>query len=207
MSIKTKGLSFDNLKIHITGRHVHVTEAMKDYVIDKIKKLERITHAVIDINITMDIQKLEHKVIIIMRFDHTKVKIQASSEDMYASIDKVVAKLQNKITRYKSKLQDHHTKGLSVVDMKVHVLKRPDAVTKMNEQIEEENYKEASKAFKPHDVVKQETRPLKILTLDESIMKMELSGDTFMIYRSEEDRKIKIIYRRSDDNFGLIEPE
>jgi putative sigma-54 modulation protein len=36
---------------------------------------------------------------------------------------------------------------------------------------------------------------------------MELSEDLFMVYRSEEDRKLKVIYRRNDGNYGIIEPE
>jgi len=38
-------------------------------------------------------------------------------------------------------------------------------------------------------------------------MKMELSGDAFMIFRSEEDNKVKVIYRREDEDFGIIEVE
>ncbi len=38
-------------------------------------------------------------------------------------------------------------------------------------------------------------------------MKMDLSGDAFLIFRSEEDRKIKVIYRRDDGDYGVIEVE
>ena len=44
-------------------------------------------------------------------------------------------------------------------------------------------------------------------TQEEAIMKMELSEDNFLIFRSEEDTKLKVIYRRSDGNFGVIELE
>jgi putative sigma-54 modulation protein len=46
-----------------------------------------------------------------------------------------------------------------------------------------------------------------MLTADEAVMKMDLSGDKFMVYKSEEDQKLKVIYRRRDGDYGLISPE
>lgn len=48
---------------------------------------------------------------------------------------------------------------------------------------------------------------LKELTREEALMKMELSRDAFLVYRSEEDRRLKVLYRRKDGNYGIIEPE
>jgi putative sigma-54 modulation protein len=47
--------------------------------------------------------------------------------------------------------------------------------------------------------------PLKTLTQDEAIMKMEITSDSFMIFKSEEDLKIKVIYRREDENYGIVQ--
>ena len=47
--------------------------------------------------------------------------------------------------------------------------------------------------------------PLKTLTQEEAIMKMEITDDPFLIFRSEEDQKIKVIYRREDRNYGLVQ--
>ena len=38
-------------------------------------------------------------------------------------------------------------------------------------------------------------------------MKMELSGESVMVFRAESDRRLKVIYRRHDGNYGIIEPE
>jgi putative sigma-54 modulation protein len=118
----------------------------------------------------------------------------------------VFDKLRAKIRKYKSKLQDHHAIGRAIVEMKVNVLKNL-AEDEFNDDIEKENLDYAEKAYQPHEIVREETRPLKTLQQDEAIMKIELSGDQFLIYRSEEDRKIKVIYRMKDQNFGLIEVE
>lgn len=56
-------------------------------------------------------------------------------------------------------------------------------------------------------MVSTESRPLKDLTTEEAVMKMELSGDHFMLYRDEADRKLKVIYRHSDEDYGIIQAE
>lgn len=205
MNRKEKALEFanENWDIQITGRHVEVTDPMKDYAMEKISKIERFINRIIDVNVIMDIQKLEHRVEIILTFGGMKITSTASSTDMYASIDKAVDKLAAQLRRYKSKIQDHHAKGLAIIDMNVNVLKRPVEEDELD--FEEEEAKD--NRFHPHAIIKQETLPLKTLTYDEAVMKMELSGDAFLIFKSEEDLKLRVIYRRKDGNYGVIEPK
>lgn len=211
MNSKTKlePTANEGYQVTITGRHVLVTEAMKDYALDKLAKLERFSPRLINIVATMDIQKLEHRVDIVLRFNNMKIKSHASSGDMYASIDLAVDKLQNQIRKYKSKIQDHHIQGMKVVDMNVNVVRShlDDDLKEVNREIEEENQKNLVNQYRSHQVVTKEVRPLKTLSLEEAILHMELSTDIFLVYRSVEDQKIKVLYRRKDDNFGVIEPD
>lgn len=195
-------------RLTIIGRNVYVTEPMKTYAFDKISKIDRFHNHVMDLHVTLDIQKLEHSCVIILSFDHFRVKVSASSTDMYASIDKAVDKLQSKIRRWKSRIQDHHKKALSVTDMQINVLQRPyDAVEEFNEEIEIASKKTLADDYRPPKIIGADTRPLKTLTTEEAIMKMELSDDNFMIFRGEEDKKLKVIYRRKDGHYGIILPE
>ncbi len=193
--------------ISIIGRNIQVTEAMKNYVWEKITKIERFHNHIMDVHVTMDIQKLEHSVVLIVKFDHFKVKVQASSTDMYASVDKAIDRLQAQLRRYKSKIQEHHKKGISAVDLRVNVLQRPSEIEEFNEEIAEEAEKAKRAELIPAKLIGTDTRAMKLLTVDEAIMKMELSGDHFLLFRGEEDQKLKVIYRRSDGNYGIIQPE
>lgn len=195
-------------RLTIMGRHVYVTEAMKNYAFDKLSKIDRFHNHVLDLHVTLDIQKLEHSCVIVLSFDHFRVKVSASSTDMYASIDRAVDKLQSKIRRWKGRIQDHHKKALSATDMKINVLQRPfDNLEEINEEIELSNMKSLIDEYRPPKIIGAETRSLKTLTTEEAIMKMELSDDNFMIFRGEEDLKLKVIYRRKDSNYGIILPE
>jgi putative sigma-54 modulation protein len=193
----------------VIGRHVEVTDAMKQYARDKVSKIERLHGRVLEVVVTMDVVKLEHRVDIVMKVDHTKVAVHASSESMYASVDKATDRLQRKLSRYKRWIHEHHARGLSTVDMNVNVIERPevDLLEDINDAIEEENEQRMQTLYGKHTITKRKTIPLKLLTRAEAITKMDLSGDNFLIYRSEEDNKLKVIYRRRDASYGVIEPE
>ncbi|PJD95765.1 MAG: ribosomal subunit interface protein [Parachlamydia sp.] len=207
--MKSAEESVQPYNITVSGRHVLVTDAMKNYALEKISKIDRLSHRIIDVNITMDIQKFEHRVDIVLKVDHIKIKSQAVTNDMYASIDMAVNKLETQLLKYKSRIQDHQAKKLSVVDMNVNVYKAPsqEEIIDVNEEIDDESRRQLVREYAPHAIVCKESSPLKILTNEEAIMKMELSGDAFLIFRSEHDMKLKVIYRRNDQNYGIIEPE
>lgn len=211
MSRKSKALEFidQGYNITVTGRHVLVTEPMKQYAMEKIAKIERFSTRIIDVTVTMDVQKLEHRVDIVLKVDNIKIKSHASSTDMYASIDLAVDRIVEQLRKYKGKIQNHQAKNVNAIDMRVNVLSRPmDAdLIEVNDEIEDENSRQLADTFVPHKVISQETRPLKTLNIDEAVMKMELSGDEFLIFRGEEDRKLKVIYRRKDGNYAVIEVE
>lgn len=194
--------------ISIIGRHVQVTEAMKNHAFEKLGKVERFHNHIMNLVMTLDIQKLEHSVVIVLKIDHLKIKVHASSTDMYASIDKAIDKLQALLRRYKSKIQDHHRKKLSVVDMRVNVLRRPrNDEEEFNADLQADAKMAELRAISVPEIVGTETRPLKTLQVEEAIMKMELSGDHFLIFRDEVDRDLKVIYRRVDGNYGIIMPQ
>ena len=95
-----------------------------------------------------------------------------------------------------------------MIDMQVNVLRRPyNDLEEINAQIEAENKKNQTKQFTKHQIIGNEIRPLKILTTEEAMMRMDLSGDHFLVFRCEEDQKLKVLYIRSDGHYGLIQVE
>jgi putative sigma-54 modulation protein len=192
--------------IHIIGRHVEITDAMKNYAIEKLSKVERFGGRIMDALIIMDVQKVVHTVDYIINVNNTKIKVSGRTENMYASVDQAIKHLENKLRRYMHRLREHHNKPLVSVDMNVNII-RIAAEDEINDQIEEATLNRIEEDLKPHKIMSRETKPLKKLNQSEAIMKMELSEDQFMIYKSEEDLKLKVIYRRNDGNYGIIEPE
>ena len=127
---------------------------------------------------------------------------------MYSAIDKAFERLHAKLRKWKDKIQDHHAKGLAVTEMEVNVLEHAQhEIEEINQEIVDANNAALQKEYSLPKVIKKKKRPLKILTIEEAVMKMELSNDNFKIYRSEEDQALKVIYRRRDGSYGIIAPE
>jgi putative sigma-54 modulation protein len=211
MSHKSKAAEFidEEYSLTINGRNVQVTDAMRDYAAQKLSKIEKYGTRIIDAVVTMDVRRFEHIVDIVVKLNQIKIKASAATDDMYASIDKAVDKVEAQLRKYKQKIQNHHAKPLEIVDMTVNVI-RPsqNIVAEINDEIEAENNKAIHDEFRPHEIVSTQKVPLKYLTLDEAIMKMELSQDHFLVFRNEKDRKINVIFRREPDgDYGILLPE
>ena len=193
--------------VQVLGRNVLVTPAMKQHAMEKLAKLEKFQNHIMDIQVTMDIEHLDHKVALIVKFDHFKIKAEGHSNDMYASIDMAIDRLQKQLRRWKDQIQDHTKKKRSMVDVEVSILEKPYSdVELFNEEIAEANAKREA-GFKIGKVTGKKTMKIKELNTQEAIMKIELSSDDFLVYRAEEDKKIRVIYRRKDANYGIIQTE
>ena len=194
--------------LSVIGKHIQISEAMKAYVFEKLSKIEKIANRIIDVHVTLDAQKLEQSCSILMNFIHFQIKVHASTDNIYSAIDRATDRIVSLIRKYKSKLQSHRFKDLSTVDIHVNVIDPlKDELKEINDEIEAETARLQAEELELHKVVAKETMPLKTLTQDEAVMKMEISDRPFLIFRSEEDQKMKVIYRREDRNYGLVQAE
>lgn len=208
MTDSTKKFDGREYTINIIGKHIEITKPIRDYIEEKISKIEHLTNHIIDIRINLDVQKLNHIVDIILKFSHFKIKVGAMTENMYSAIDKAFDRLDSKVRRWKDRIQDHHAKGVSVTEMEVEVLEHAEhEIEEIDKEIIDANNRAVEKNYSLPRVIKKKKRTLKLLRLDEAVMKMELSDDNFMVYRSEEEQALKVIYRRSDGSYGVISPE
>lgn len=193
----------EDYPIKVIGRHIDVTEPMKTYAVEKLQKIKRFGGRVIDATIVMDVAKLSHHVDFIINVNNILIKVSGQSENMYASIDFAIERLEGKLRRYHDRLKDHHAKEAHKIEMNVNIV-RPTDEEKINDLIEEENFKASQKQ---HEIVSTKKQSLSSLTEDGALMEIELSGDNFLVYRSVEAQKLKVIYKRNDGNYGIIEIE
>ncbi|MDJ0652150.1 MAG: ribosome-associated translation inhibitor RaiA [Simkaniaceae bacterium] len=192
----------------VVGKNIEITKSIRNYIEEKIAKIEALSTDIIDIKVCLDVQKLNHVVDIFLKFSHFRVNVRATTENMYSTIDKSFEKLYAKLRKWKSRIQDHHNKGVAVTEMEVNILEHAQhEMEAIDREIIDANNANLQKDYALPKVIKKKKRPLKTLTIDEAVMKMELSNDHFKVYRSEEDQALKVIYRRRDGSYGVINPE
>ena len=100
------------MNLHLTGHHVEITPAIREYV---ATKLQRITHhfeQVIDVNVILSVEKLHQKIEANVHVRGRDIFCESQDADMYAAIDGLVDKLDRTILKHKQKSLDRrHSAG------------------------------------------------------------------------------------------------
>jgi putative sigma-54 modulation protein len=96
------------MQINLTGHHLDITTALRNYVNDKFGRLQRHFDNVIDAHVILTVEKLRHKAEAAMIVSGSRLFADDVKEDMYAAIDGLVDKLDRQIVKHKEKLKDHH---------------------------------------------------------------------------------------------------
>ena len=96
------------MNLNLTGHHLEITPAIRDYVVGKLDRVTRHFDHVIDVNVVMSVAKLRHKAEVNLHTRGKDIHVEAIEADMYAAIDALVDKLDRKVLKHKEKSVDHH---------------------------------------------------------------------------------------------------
>jgi putative sigma-54 modulation protein len=96
------------MNLNITGHHVEVTPALREYVTGKVDKVIRHFDHVTSVHVILTVEKLVQKAEITLHVKGKDIFADSSDADLYAAIDKLVDKLDRQVLKYKDKNQDHH---------------------------------------------------------------------------------------------------
>lgn len=96
------------MQISITGHHLKVTTALRNYVEKKFERLTRHFDHVINIHVVLTVEKLIHRAEASLQVRGNKIFADANNDGMYAAVDALVDKLDRQIVKHKEKLKDHH---------------------------------------------------------------------------------------------------
>jgi putative sigma-54 modulation protein len=182
------------MQINITGRHLEITNALREYVTTKIEKLGKYLH-IVEAHIILSVEKYRHTAEVTLQAKRTKIHGQEETGDMYQAIDSVIDKIEKQIKKRKGKITSHKSK------------KPPKNLGKVAQSISESVQFESEEepTFSPR-VIRTEKFAVKPMSLEEATLQMGLSQDGFLVFLNHETNQINVLYRRNDGNYGLIEP-
>lgn len=179
------------MELIITGTHMDITPATRSYIERKMGKLTRYLPNIMDaeVEITEEKAKAPEKRFVAQVTVRTTTNLLRGEErgtDAHVAIDKVADVIERQVERYKGKLHKR-SKGVSLSKSEVPVpVAEPEPSGK---------------------VVRVKRFVVKPMSMDEAIDQVELLGHDFFLFFDSETEKLKLLYRRKDGNFGLIEPE
>ena len=175
------------MKYNIRGDKMVVTDAIKNYTMEKLDRLNKyFNDEDITANVLTKIRGNKQIVEVTIPIDKFILRSEESNDDLYAAIDLVSDKLERRIRKNKTKLKKQNK-----VNNKYEYLNF-DYEVKDNE---EENNK----------IVKRKKFDTKPMDEEEAILEMELLGHNFFVYKDMHSDNVNVLYKRNDGNYGIIE--
>ena len=169
---------------------MEVTPALKDYVEKRVGKVTKYFDQGGEITVLLTVSKGRHIVEVTVPVEGgVLLRGEEATMDMYTSIDLVVEKLERQIHKHKTKLQRRFRGGF-----------KADMVA--------EGAGPAARADTAEDysIVKTKRFAVKPMDVQEAIMQMNMVNHDFFVFRDSETEEVSVVYRRTDGNYGLIQP-
>ncbi len=178
------------MQINITFRHVDPSDALKEYTLEKIQRFKKYFDGVVEGNVVLDLQKIRHLAEFTLNANGLRMNAKYESGDFHSAIDGAAAKIERQLARHKDKLKNH----------------KPGSSRERRQLLEKVYSYESFETETGPAVVQTEHYDTHHKTIDEAVMEMDLTDQSFMVFTDEDD-KVKVLYRRPDGNYGLIEPQ
>jgi len=183
------------MNLAITGRHLEITEAMRNRIQDKLLKLDRFHSKITEANVILSMERYQHVAEILLQVNGSTISGIGKTEDMYTSLDRALEKVEGQLRRHKDKLDSLKIRQGARNKANSHIPIQAEGVAQA-EAGEEKLMAEMSQqvADKP-------------MTADEAALQLGQSEKSFLAFTNAQTEQVNVIYRRRDGKLGLIEPE
>ncbi|MHB1348040.1 MAG: ribosome hibernation-promoting factor, HPF/YfiA family [Candidatus Humimicrobiaceae bacterium] len=176
----------------LKSRNVELNDEIKEYVQKKIKtKIEKFDDKITKIEIEFSLEKnpsinLNNKIVVTIFTPKAVIRATEYGVDFFEAIDKVYYKLERQVKKYKDKLLQ---KVRKVSD------------TKIKAEETDESFEDLKK------IVKTKNFEIKPMTPEDATLQMELIGHDFFVFVNSQTGRTAVLYKRKDENYGIIEPQ
>ena len=171
------------MQLSLYGKHLELTDALRDYVQQRLDKLDRYFPGPHTAQVALSVQREQQTVEVTVPFEGLILRAQESDTSMYAAIDLVLDKLERQIHKFKTRVHRKQRHQSARADNGALVtVEEPDT----------------------EELVRHKRFPLKPMTVDEAMLQMNLLGHDFFVFRDAGTEEIVVLYRRKQGGYGLI---
>lgn len=173
------------MKISIRGDKIKVTDSMKEYIEEKLAKLDKYLKDSDNVTATVvvKVKNINQILEITIPLKSIILRSEESQDDFYKAVDKTIDKLERQIRKNKTRLS-RHTK------VSKEILFEDTA----NNDLEDNN-----------KIIKHKKVEVKPMNEEEAVLQMELLGHEFYMYLDSDKDKYCVVYKRKDGGYGVLE--
>ena len=171
------------MQIHISARHIKLTRPIRDYVEEKVGRAQRYFDHIIWAQVILEIEKKAHRAEVVIHASRHTFRSSANGMDLYAAIDLATDRIDAQLKKHKEKTRGHH-KGLEpALDLKDSLSAPRDLLVSVIKAV-----------------------PLRPMSREDAAEEMDRLGFTFWMFQDRDSRQVNVIYRRTDDSYGILQP-
>ncbi|MCI6107985.1 MAG: ribosome-associated translation inhibitor RaiA [bacterium] len=176
------------MEIIIHGDKLKVTDAMKEYIEEKLEKLNKYLENSENVraSVIVKVKNHEQRVEITIPLKAFILRSEESKDDFYAAVDKTIDKLERQIRKNKTRIMSKQVKT-----------NRDFSMSAFADEEESDDKK----------ILKRKKVEVKPMNEEEAILQMELLGHQFYMYKDSDTDQVAVVYKRTDGNYGVIESE
>jgi len=187
------------MRIQVSGKQMDVGDALRLHVEERLrgavgKYFDRSVDAVVTFSRDRHEYVADSSVHLATGMT---VQAKARADEVYASFEGAVERMEKQLRRYKRRLRDHHRTRQEPIEAEgaaAYVIAAGD-----EEMAEPET-------LQPVIVAEMQTR-VQSFSVGEAVMQMELAGAALLVFRNEANGGVNVVYRRDDGNIGWIDPK
>ena len=176
------------MDIRFVTRGVELKDELKEYMGNKMSKLERFFNRIIDSQVVVSFGRGLYTVEITSNANGVIMRGQEHNSDMRKAFDQALKNLERQIKRHKDYLKDR-------AQLKTHDISFELSPSEPEPPIAPQE-----------EIVKVKRFPLRPMSAKEATMQMELLGHEFFLFRNAESGGVNVVYKRKDGAYGLLEP-
>lgn len=178
------------MNVNLTFKNFEPSEHLKRYAERRFGKLKKYAgrHDNAGLDLNMAVEKFRHKAEAVFNGDPGRVTAMDESEDMYATLDLVLDKLESQLKKIREKAKDRHkAKGEGSVKLEVFSMKS-EGGENVRTIIETDDY---------------DPKPMNV---DEAALRLDGGDKEFLVFLNSESGRVNVIYKTKSRDFGLIDP-
>jgi putative sigma-54 modulation protein len=187
----------------ITGRHYEVTNDIRELITKKLGKIvDKLFDDVIEVRVVLQVQKYRNLCEInITGKEHDVKAAQESGESMQDAINRALDHVKRQAQKNRSTIRDHHRKDGSLNKA------TSDLVTQWSVQVLEPGRLRQAGPKRLPRIIKTNNLAILPMTIEDAAESLDGSKNEFIVFRDLDNDRISVMYKRRDNNLGLIAPE
>jgi len=191
------------MEMEIRGKKLQLSKAVENYVSKKMGKLSHLLPSIVETKVEISKEKAKsptnrYVVQVTVKSDGVLIRAEEKQADVYAAIDAADDVIRKQIGRFKGKYYLRNRRAAR---------QRKELGVAVAAETGAEIESETERKRVPDVIVKAKRFPVKLMSVEEASVQMELLGHDFFIFLNADTNSFNVLYRRKDGAYGLIEPE